>query len=117
MQFVVYIYTYRCRYIHIHTFVILKDRSNQLLCCVIHNYPFIVCLIIGGGVDYSFVQQTPRIPANSKGVVLSISIKDDDLFEANEMFNLAINHSSLPSGVVAGRMSPVTVIIIDNECE
>ena len=48
---------------------------------------------------------------------LNILITDDNILEDNETFNLTINQSSLPDGVVVGDRSQVTVTIVDDDGE
>ena len=48
-------------------------------------------------------------------VKFDIKIIDDDLFEGNEMFNLHIIPSSLPSHVKCGNQCSATVTIVDDE--
>ena len=48
---------------------------------------------------------------------LNILINDDNILEADETFNLNINQSSLPDGVVVVDPSQVTVTIVDDDGE
>ena len=48
---------------------------------------------------------------------LNILITDDNILEDDETFNLTINQSSLPDGVVVVDPSQVTVTIMDNDGE
>ena len=48
---------------------------------------------------------------------LNILITDDNILEDDETFNLTINQSSLPDGVVVGDPSQVTVTIVDDDGE
>ena len=48
---------------------------------------------------------------------LSILITDDNILEDDETFNLIINQSSLPDGVVVVDSSQVTVTIVDDDGE
>ena len=45
----------------------------------------------------------------------NVSINDDNILESNETFNLGINMSSLPSGIVVGNPGQSTVTILDND--
>ena len=48
-------------------------------------------------------------------VQFNVSINDDNIFERNETFNLGINASSLPKGVVVGNLGLSSVIILAND--
>ena len=48
---------------------------------------------------------------------LTILITDDNILEDDETFNLTVNQSSLPDGVVVGDPSQVTVTIVDDDGE
>ena len=49
-------------------------------------------------------------------ISFSISINDDNIFEENENFTLAI-YQSLPTGVIVGNPGQATVTIVDNDCK
>ena len=48
-------------------------------------------------------------------VLLDVTIKDDNLFEMNETFNLTIDAHSLPNKVISGDADATTVIIVDDD--
>ena len=48
-------------------------------------------------------------------VSFRVSIVDDDKFEGNEYFNLTIDSSSLPSGVIVAYPSETSVVISDGD--
>ena len=48
---------------------------------------------------------------------LNILITDDNILEDDETFNLTINQSALPDGVVVGDPREVTVTIVDDDGE
>jgi len=50
-------------------------------------------------------------------VSFDVSIRDDDILENDEHFNLTINPSSLPSHITLTDPSQAVVTIIDNEGE
>ena len=52
--------------------------------------------IITEGDDYEFETSDVTIPAGNISVSFNISIIDDNIFEANESFNMTIDSSSLP---------------------
>ena len=54
------------------------------------------------------------IGAGKNGVTFSISITDDNIYEDSEIFNLAIDESSLPNGITSGIPNVTTVTILDS---
>ena len=48
--------------------------------------------------------------------MFNVSINDDDMFEGNENFTLAID-VSLPTGIMVGDPRQATVIIVDDDSE
>ena len=75
----------------------------------------LVCNMIGGGVDYDSGPYTVIIPAKEENGSISVSINDDEVLEASELFRLVINSSSLPSRVTTTVRSGIDVIILDND--
>ena len=75
--------------------------------------------IITGGSDYESGPFNVIIPAGETSVPLNISIIDDNIFEANESFNISIDSSSLSCGVYIppDRMYTLMVTIIDDDGE
>ena len=65
-----------------------------------------------GGVDYDSGPYNILFPAGETSVIFNVMIKDDDLFENDETFNLTINPSS---GVSIINPAQVTVTITDDE--
>ena len=60
---------------------------------------------------------TVTFPAGVNSSQLNTLITDDNILEDDETFNLTINQSSLPDGVVVGDPSQVTVTIVDDDGE
>ena len=60
---------------------------------------------------------TVTFPAGVNSSQLNTLITDDNILEDDETFNLTINQSSLPDGVVVGDASQVTVTIVDDDGE
>ena len=54
--------------------------------------------------------------AGVTSVTLNIPIKNDNIREEPEKFNLVIDESSLPSGVTSSD-SMTTITILDNDCK
>jgi len=50
-------------------------------------------------------------------VTFDVPITDDNILEGNENFMLAIDQSSLPTGVTRGDPGEATVTIVDNDCK
>ena len=75
----------------------------------------LVCNMIGGGVDYDSGPYTVIIPAKKENGSISVSINDDDILEASELFRLVVNSSSLPSRVTTTFSSIIDIIILDND--
>ena len=71
--------------------------------------------ITGGGEDYTSGPYSVRFAAGRLAVALNILINDDNELEGNENFNLIINSSLLPSGVMVGYPGLATVTIADHE--
>ena len=69
----------------------------------------------GGGVDYESGPYTVIFPAGEISVLFDVPIIDDHVLEENEMFNIIINSSSLPSRVNVINPYEATVIIVDND--
>ena len=70
---------------------------------------------VGGGVDYNSGPYTVQFNAGVTRVLFNISINDDNIMEANELFNLNINTQSLPSSVTVGDPGQTTVTILSND--
>ena len=69
----------------------------------------------GGGVDYESGPYRVIIPAGQLSVQFDISIKDDNILEGDENFDLTINATSLPDYVVVTGPNQATVTILDND--
>lgn len=64
--------------------------------------------------DYS-VPDTVTLLAGMTSVTFNVTITDDDIFETDEIFQLAINQSSLPIYITAIHPYQASVVIIDDE--
>ena len=69
------------------------------------------------GDDYESGPFIVTIPSGETNVPFNISIIDDNIFEANESFNLTINSSSIHSSSLIYEECKLTVTIVDNEGE
>ena len=74
--------------------------------CVLYNF-------VGG--DYDHEPYTVTIGAGENDVTFSVSITDDNICEEAEKFNLIIDESSLPSGVISSDSKTTSVTIMDND--
>ena len=69
----------------------------------------------GGGVDYESGPYRVTILAGQLSVQFDIAIKDDNILEGNENFDLTINATSLPDCVVVTGPNQATITILDND--
>ena len=69
----------------------------------------------GANADYGSGPYNALIPAGSISVPLEIKIKNDDILEADETFNLTINVSSLPGCINYVVPYQATVTIVDDD--
>ena len=73
--------------------------------------------LTGGGVDYNSGPYDVTFSAGMTRLTFDISIMDDNIYEGNELFMLAIMSSPLPSRVSLGSPSMATVTIVDTTSE
>ena len=71
--------------------------------------------MINTGVDFNTTSLTATIPAGATSTTVRVAVKNDNIFEGDEMFRMSLNvSSSLGPGVVAGSVTSATGIIIDS---
>jgi len=70
-----------------------------------------------GGKDYVSGTYIATIHAQHKSGTFHIQILDDDVDEGIESFNLKIDPSILPDGMITDGVTQAKVIIIDDECK
>ena len=70
---------------------------------------------VGEGVDYFSGPYMVMFEVGMTNGSFNVSIRDDNILESNEMFNLSIDASSLPSGISVGDIGVTTVTILDND--
>ena len=70
---------------------------------------------VGGGVDYNSGSYTVQFDAGVTSALMTVSIHDDNILEADEHFNLSINAESLPIRVTVGEPGQTTVTILAND--
>lgn len=75
------------------------------------------CKTFTGGKDYKVGPYYVTFTTGRKEISLDNIIFDDEIVEDDEYFNLIINSSSLPSGVIVGDQPYTTVTINDEDCE
>ena len=69
-------------------------------------------------MDYVTGQHIATIPAGHSSGVITIEIEDDDVIEVSETFNLTIDQSLLPNGVVLGSQPTLAIVtILDDDSE
>ena len=66
-------------------------------------------------MDYTIESYSVIFPANNTHAPLRVGIKEDVILEHNEMFNLTINASSLPSYVNVSNPFQIPVTILDDD--
>ena len=69
-----------------------------------------------GGIHYTG-PYIVTFPAGVTNVSFDVPIRDDNILESDEVFNLTIDPSSLPRHVTVTDPSQAVVTIIDNESE
>jgi len=73
------------------------------------------CDITGRSIDYDSGPYTVTFLAGQTSVLFNISIIDDSILEGNEIFDLTIDASLLPSRVIVVSPHKATVTIVDND--
>ena len=71
--------------------------------------------MIGGCKDYESGPYNVTIPAKATTAQFDVTINDDNILEGNEIFNLTIMASSLPSRINIGNLTRATVTIVDDD--
>ena len=74
-------------------------------------------LFTTGGNDYTAGPYTVTIPALQTSVQFDVPINNDNILEADEMFSLNIDSSSLPDGVTSGTPDNAVVTITNDDCK
>ena len=70
---------------------------------------------IGQGIDYTSGPYSVQFNDGDVRASFNVSINNDNILEGNEVFNLIVNASSLPSTVSVGDPGQTTVTIVDND--
>ena len=70
---------------------------------------------IGEDEDYTSGPYSVTFKAGKTTTLLSVPINNDNVFEGNENFMLAIDSSSLPSDVTVSNPSQVVVTIVEDD--
>lgn len=83
--------------------------------CIVDTYVTITALI--GGVDYASGPYYVTFRKGSRRVPFRVNIINDNRVEPDEIFNLMINATSLPDGVIRDDPYTATVTIMDDECK
>ena len=66
-------------------------------------------------MDYTSGPYPVTFPAGMTNYTFNIPIRNDNMVENNETFTLAIDSSSLPTGVMVGSPRQATVTIINDD--
>ena len=72
---------------------------------------------LGGGIDYNSGPYNVTFPAGTTEGYTDIVLVNDNIYENDEMFNLMIDPSSLPSNVTVYNFDQATVTILNDDCE
>ena len=95
--------------------VVTNDRSaGKLFSQLLHDV-FMFILPVVGASDYVSRSYTVNVTAGDTEVTLSISIKNDDIFEVTEYFAVFITDTSKPDSIMTGRTSQAIVSILDDD--
>ena len=73
---------------------------------------------IGDNIDFDSTTQTVTIIAGTNSTTVNITLKDDDIPEVNEMFNITL--AVLPSSgsiTVASNSESAIAVITDTSCK
>ena len=70
---------------------------------------------IGEDEDYTSGPHSVTFRAGKTITLLSVPIYDDNIFEGNENFMLAIDSFSLPSDLTVGNPNQVAVTIVEDD--
>lgn len=78
---------------------------------VLSNFIFI------GNIDYNSGPYYPMFRKGTRRTSFAVGIINDNRAENDETFNLIINSTSLPFGIVRDDPYSATVTILDDECK
>ena len=69
---------------------------------------------LGDNIDFNSTTQTVTIFAGTNSSTVNITLRDDDIPEGDEMFDISLSiPPSVGSRIVAGTMTSATAVIID----
>ena len=81
-----------------------------------HSYT-LVKTFTGRGTDYVSGPYFARFRRNARRATIIVNMVDDNKPESDETFNLTINATSLPFGVIRSNPHTTIVTIVDDECK
>ena len=87
-----------------------KHSITMISCGIILTYN-----VTGGGIDYNSGPYPVTFPAGETVAYFNVSIRDDDVLEGNEKFNVTINATSLPTQVIVSDPNQATVTVVDDD--
>ena len=104
--------THRCMYVYVSLYLLIYSYHSNLYVyiCVDHS-------TITGGEDYEPGPFNITIPAGNISTSFNVSIMNDNIFETDESFNVLINSSYFPSGVLLQSDCILRVTIVNDESE
>ena len=70
-----------------------------------------------GNIDYNSGPYYPMFRKGNRRTSFAVGIINDNMAENDETFNLIINSTSLPFGIVRDDPYTATVTILDDECK
>lgn len=73
--------------------------------------------VLGGGVDYNSGPYNVTFSAGTTEVYTDIVLVNDDTYENEEIFDLIIDPSSLPSNITVYNFGQATVTILNDDCK
>ena len=73
------------------------------------------CKNTGQDEDYTSGPYSVTFTAGMTTALLSVPIKDDNVFENNELFRLIIDSTSLPNDVTLGNLRVSAMTIVDDD--
>lgn len=78
---------------------------------------FLMSILFKGNVDYISGPYTVTVAAGETRARLHMQVKDDDIVEDEENFDLIIDNASLPRAISIGNPFQARVTIVDDDRE
>ena len=94
-----------------HSYLVSRDKVWLKYTCQLLYYS----KNTGQDEDYTAGPYSVTFTAGKTTALLSVPIKDDNVFEASESFKLIIDPTSLPDDVTLGVPRAAAVVILDDD--